>query len=916
MISEKIVEFSKKHPTFVFLCIAVFLGISVYGMTKLWINNDLLSFLPPNDPEVKLFKEIDRKFKANKLGFVIIGVKEGSIFNPDVLKDIKKMSEMISDVDGVSSVTSILNYMDIKPTPWGVEIRDLFPEGAEGDPEKIKEIEHYVLEEKPELFTGRIVSKDGKYTILMVRFLEDVRDDVVAARIEKLIKRNFPSRAYVIQFGGLPFSQNIINRTVRCTMLKLIPVIVVLVALTLFYIFRTPKGIVLPLWIVGLSALFTLGLSGLAGVPITLASNIIPVLIIALGVDYAIHFYHHYIHSISPSVDSGQALSRAVKVVGPALFLAFITTSVGFGSFVVSDLNLMRNFGLFTALGIGFIYLLTLSLSPAFLVKFPVHRAEIEKSGGIHIKKLAHNLAVFIQRYKSAIIVASVLLGIVAVSGIPLIKIEANYMNYFPRSHPVRKAVELLGSVFSGSLPYEFYFKGDVKDPVCVRFMFLTEALMESNPRVGGVNSLASLLAEVNYNFYGNWALPETIEQVEQLMMPLAGRPEVERIYKQNEALVYGMSRAADTGLARRLAKQGKEWVRRLSGKYHRVYLGDDPVYVRGRNLEDCLFVFKCMFEKNGIKFSEEEYREKLIKFQKAPFTLSTEEVASFLYSYLNSEEVGLAASWSVCRNIALSTRSFSKKDIQRALKLYYPEDADWLSDELSFLLLKEAKKRSIDRFIKENLPSEFDRGSLKKLRAALWIAISEWAPAKGGSVAFDVKISGYPVVHTIMNDRILRSQVSSLCLTFVVILLILLVQFRSFKVAFIGLTPIVLAVLLNFAAMGYAGIELTPVTAFIGAVTIGLGVDYTVHFSTRLKKEIEAGNPAALETTLNQTGVAMMGSALTDIMGFLVLLLADLTTLRSFGFLLALTIFVSASGALTILPAFLLKFRVFGDRR
>ena len=95
-------------------------------------------------------------------------------------------------------------------------------------------------------------------------------------------------------------------------------------------------------------------------------------------------------------------------------------------------------------------------------------------------------------------------------------------------------------------------------------------------------------------------------------------------------------------------------------------------------------------------------------------------------------------------------------------------------------------------------------------------------------------------------------------------------------------------------------------------AAAIGIGIDYSIHFATRLQTEMRKQPDMlfAVDKTLETTGQAILINALTVVLGFLVLLGANIKPLQTFGWILAMTMFVSATAAMTFLPALILVLR------
>jgi uncharacterized protein len=136
---------------------------------------------------------------------------------------------------------------------------------------------------------------------------------------------------------------------------------------------------------------------------------------------------------------------------------------------------------------------------------------------------------------------------------------------------------------------------------------------------------------------------------------------------------------------------------------------------------------------------------------------------------------------------------------------------------------------------------------------------------------------------------------------------------FRSFSGGFLIVVPLVLTILVNFAAMGYLNIGLDSFTAMVASIAIGLGIDYAIHFTHRFRRELaEATGDVgeALRRTLATSGAAIIVNAASVGFGFLVLLGAGGQHIRRFGGLTALSMFVAGSLTVTLLPALFLWIR------
>jgi hypothetical protein len=173
-------------------------------------------------------------------------------------------------------------------------------------------------------------------------------------------------------------------------------------------------------------------------------------------------------------------------------------------------------------------------------------------------------------------------------------------------------------------------------------------------------------------------------------------------------------------------------------------------------------------------------------------------------------------------------------------------------------------------------------------------------------AVPMSVTRSGLASVLNRMEAELLPTQIQSVLVTLIVVVVLLALIFRSPVAGFIMVIPLAATIVVNFGAMGYLSLGLDSFTAMVASIAIGLGVDYAIHFTHRYRQELVrvGGRSAdALTSTLQTSGVAILVNALSVGVGFLVLLAATCQHIRRFGGLTSLAMLVAVSFTLFLLP-------------
>ncbi|MCD6555988.1 MAG: RND family transporter, partial [Bacteroidales bacterium] len=166
--------------------------------------------------------------------------------------------------------------------------------------------------------------------------------------------------------------------------------------------------------------------------------------------------------------------------------------------------------------------------------------------------------------------------------------------------------------------------------------------------------------------------------------------------------------------------------------------------------------------------------------------------------------------------------------------------------------------------------------------------------------------IAGNSIVEKDLSEATGIGQKNSLIFAFFAIMLLLMIIFKSIKAGLIGSLPLLFAIICIFGLMGWIGIELNIVTALLSSISIGLGVDYTIHLFWRLKSELKKNKsyPDAIKITLKTTGRGITINAFSVIVGFSVLFFSEFPLIQSFAFLIIISIFLCLISALILIPA------------
>ena len=545
----------------------VLMGTLFFGneIRSLKIDADILRSLPDDDPDARLLKKIGKNFGGNNMGVIIL--ETDNIYQTSVLEHIQLLTDTLANIDGITTVSSLTNIINIKGGDYGIEIGKLVDEyEIPESPKDFQILRNNILNN--EMYKGSIVSEDETSTLII--FNLDNNSDVNAIAknvIQKTEELNLPEKLYYI---GSPMLLTYISDLMRDDLTNLLPLAFLVIAFILFLSFRSISGVLLPLLIAIIAIVWSLGSMAFLDIKMSMISNNIPIILLAIGSAYTIHVINR-INKVSQSKET-DVIATALAFVLIPLILAALTTIIGFVSFIFGAyLNMIVDFGIFTALGTLFASLLSIFFVPAIL-------EVVNYKGKKNIKQKEHSYitnyflkpinALLIKRPKTILIFWMVLIAI-SIVGMSSIKRSVDIQEYFKKNNPTRLAEKIMIEKFGGTKPIFVHFKGNMQSPKVLKTMIKTSEHMEKSPDVYTSMSIAKLIAEINLNITNTRGIPNKSEQIEQLWFLLEGNEVLNRFVNEDltEGIIISKFKSPDNESKKEFAKYMRAFIATNSSK-------------------------------------------------------------------------------------------------------------------------------------------------------------------------------------------------------------------------------------------------------------------------------------------------------------------------------------------------------------
>ena len=546
------------------------------------INSDIVSSLPDDDPAALLFKNIGNQFGGNEMGMIVL--ESDNVFKNDLLKHVKQITDSLKITHGVSTVTSLTNILDIKSTEEGIEIGKLVDDyNLPESQSQLDSLKSYVFSK--EMYKGAIVSEDGTATVIMFTLLPDADKQAVAKEIkEKTEALNLPE---IIYFGGLPFMVNDVSDLIISDIVWLLPIVFIVIALILYFSFKSLRGVLMPLLTAGIAVIWTIGIMVTAGHELTIILNIVPIILLAVGSAYTIHVINSF--NVSKTTDINQTIIKALGYVIIPVVLAAVTTAIGFVSFVLGAyLTMIRDFGIFTAIGVMVSLILAIFFVPALTSVFS--KNDNKKTADLTEKKtiLSHvilqPLSNLLFKHPKYIFSIWGILMVISIVGMFLIKTSTNMADYFKKDNPTRISEDLMQKKFGGSFPVFVVFDGDVQSPEVLKTMIKTEQFMKQDPNISITQSVADLIEQMNDAMLEGEKIPDDRTKIEQLWFLLDGQDIMPQLVSEDldRGIIQSKFASVENKEIEAFTKKMQQFIEENSNENCKIELTGMPsVYVR-----------------------------------------------------------------------------------------------------------------------------------------------------------------------------------------------------------------------------------------------------------------------------------------------------------------------------------------------
>jgi predicted RND superfamily exporter protein len=906
-------------------------GLSLLSARQVEREDDILAFLPQDNPAVQVFGDINKRFGG--LDVALVGIQSREVLTAGFLGRLRRLTRELKETKGLDHVLSLANTVDFTPDPErGGVVTSLLVDRLPRTRADEEALRRRVLSR--DHVVGNLVAANGEAVLIYCYLAYGTDPKSMAARIKETVRARFPREQ--VFWGGGPFISTYIYTTTERDMQRLTPWAVLAIVLIMVVSFRDVIGSCLALLSTAIGIVLSLGLMGLCGVRFNLVLSSMPVILFAIGSAYGIHVLARYYRlraADGPDGTDGDptagAIARTLSSVGPTVLAAGLTTAAGLLSFIMMDIRPMRTFGVFTALGILFTLALSLTFIPAVVRLVGLKR---RPARSLVARTLMVRFAVFAAGHRLLLGLPLLLLAGLGATYASRVDSRMDHSTFFSKGSPPDRAEHFLRRHFGGSQFIQVLVHGDMTDPEVLRELQRLADRVTLMPHVSSVLHVGQAVGLVNEVMVGQRRIPDTRAQVKLLYAFLVGDPSVSQLVTPDRRhglmhIKVSSNLAADLEpLVARLERlTGDEAPRRLK----RVAAAQ----ARDRRVARLSVHIQALARRALSRpLSPEQLRRVETQLRAERPRASEEKVAASVARFLGSEEcavqipgsertqggagAGGAAPSTPIKKAALALARLgptpAEPAIQRALAaaLSRPEEDELVQDlALSVAApLLEAWRVERSRLHATRLMQAVGVAGDGKLLSGVATALldldlqQELVPG-AGDVALGYQVNGLPVMHRGLSRSVESNQLRSLGFALGLIVLIMALLFRSLLTGLLVATPTLLTLLVIYGGMGLIGVRLDIGTSMLASLILGAGVDYAVHLASAWYAPDDAPLAAAAATAADRTGPAIWTNAIMVCAGFVVLATGEARPLQNVGGLTGAAMITAAAVTFIVIP-------------
>lgn len=468
--------------------------------------------LLPDEHEINIVYNNFLEIFGEEGNLIVLGVKDSSLFTVEKLNAWNQLSEDFKAYSQVETVVSIKDLQQLSKNT-SLEKFDLIPFVPDSltTQTQVEALQNTLFNDFP--FYDNFLFNSETQTVRTAIYLDksivnsSERKDFILEILEPKVSAFEEATQMDVRISGMPYIRTLNSQVIVEEIGGFIALALLVTSIIFFLFFRSFRATLISLVVVCIGVMWTFGIIGLLNYEITVLTALIPPLIIVIGIPNCIFLINKYQREVNLHGNKVKSLQRVITKVGNATLMTNVTTASGFATFMLTQSQLLKEFGLVASLSILSIFILCLLVIPIIytFLPFPKDR-HLEHLNKRWIGGFVNWMERMVKERRVTIYATAVVLLMASIVGIFQIKISGSLIEDMPKEKQFFKDIRFFEEEFDGIMPLEIMVdtkrkKGVMKLSTLKRIDEL-ETIINEIPELSRPISVVSLVKYSKQAYY------------------------------------------------------------------------------------------------------------------------------------------------------------------------------------------------------------------------------------------------------------------------------------------------------------------------------------------------------------------------------------------------------------------------------
>lgn len=485
------------------------------------IDQAFSKIIPERDAEFQRYLKFKKEFGEDGNGIVVC--MPGDIFRLETFNHLYEISEKLALVEGVDAVispTHLVN-LDVKEDAEGngsFQVRRIVTQKARSQAE-VDSLKAIIL--GLDFYRGLVFSDSADVSLMVIsvnqKYLDTKRKHDVYRDVLALTTPFEQASGMDLKYTGLPVIRVNVSAKLPREMTMFLGLSLFVMALTLFFFYRSFYMVIFPLVVVGVIVIWSQGILGLLGYEIKIITGLIPALVTVIGVPNTVYLVTKYHIEYRRTGNQAISLINVIEKIGLAAVMTNATTAVGLGVTAFTQIKMLREFGIVGSLSVMVAFFISVLLIPIIFSFLPPPTARqvrhLDYDAFQHILAFLDRVS---KRYRRWVYVGAAALLIVSIIGIYRIETVSYMLDEVPNDDEMMADLKFVESKFRGVMPFEILIdtkknKGAFRPQTLRKLRELQDSLAQYD-QISRTLSIADMAMFSRQALWGIYAMPDRNE--------------------------------------------------------------------------------------------------------------------------------------------------------------------------------------------------------------------------------------------------------------------------------------------------------------------------------------------------------------------------------------------------------------------